>query len=195
MALQGHLASVKVQSSGVVMTDEAATTSDNLTYQITDTAKRYIDLNTAVVVEDSAVVTTENYTVNYLTGEITFAETGTRTITVSGAYMTPSTVATAKSYSVNVTADTLENTVFTDTFKTFQSGLVSGTASLGRFHASDDLFIDEILAGNYFIVEFFVDATNKVSFYGLPSSNTVDAAVESLVEENVDFQITNNIEV
>ena len=195
MALQGHLASVKVQSSAIAMTDEATTTSDNISYQITNSAKRIMDLNTTVVVEDSAVLTTENYRVDYLNGTIIFDTATSRTITVTGAYVTPTTAATARSYSITTSRDVLENTPFNTGFRTYQAGLLTGTASLERFHVTDDLFIDQLLNGEYKIIEFYVDATDKVSFYGLPSNNNIDSPVEGLIMENLDFQITNQIEV
>ena len=195
MALQGFVAQIKVQSSGVAMTDEATSSSDNLSYQITNSSKRILDLNTAIVVEDDGIPTTENYTIDYLNGTITFAETDTRTITVTGAYMTPTTVATAMSYTASVTNEVQENTAFTSAFRTYQGGLTTGTASLERYHVSDDLFIDEVLAGNYLIIELFVDDTNKASFYGLINSDSINAEVSALITESIDIQITTQIEV
>ena len=72
MALQGYNCNIKVASNGVAMTDEATTTSDNISYQITDSAKRIVDLNTAITVKDGGTATTEKYTFNYITGTVTF---------------------------------------------------------------------------------------------------------------------------
>ncbi len=155
MALQGFSALVKVQSSAVAMTDEATTGAGNLTYQIDATAKRIIDLNTIVLVEDGGSATTETYSVNYLTGTITFGSAVARVITVTGAYVTPATVETADNFSFSGSCDALENTQFGLTDKTFQGGLVSGTASLSRFNVTDDLFTDDLLAQNYKIIEYY----------------------------------------
>ena len=195
MALQGHKASIKVQSSGVTMTDEATTGTANLTYQITDTAKRIIDMNTSVVVEDGGSTTSENYTIDYLNGTIVFSTATARVITVTGKYMTPVTVATANSFTVTVSNEALENTPFEASHRTYQGGLVTGTANLGRYHVSDDLIIDEILASNYLIIELNVSASEKISFYGLIATDSVDATVEALITETIDVQITNQIGV
>jgi len=48
----GYNSSVKCTSgAAIAFTDEATTTSDQLTYSITDTAKQYVDWDTAVVIE------------------------------------------------------------------------------------------------------------------------------------------------
>lgn len=195
MALQGHLASVKVQSSAVAMTDEPTTGTGDLTYQITDSGKRILDLNTTIVVEDGGVPTSESYTVDYLNGIITFGTAVARVITVTGAYVVPTTVATATAYTYNGASDTLDNTVFNSTFRTFQAGLRTGTASLTRFHVSDDLFVDQLLNGEYKIIEFYVDGSNAIKFYGLLNSDTLDSPVEGLITEALDFQITTQVEV
>lgn len=196
MALQGHLCEVKLATTGTAMTDEATTTSDNTIYQVTDSAKRILDLNTTVLVEDGGVATTESYTLDYLNGKVTFdsADAG-RTITVTGAYLTPATVATADEYDISITGDVLENTAFNQTFRTYQAGLVTGTATLGRFHVADDLFIDPLLNSDYVIIEIYPDASHPIRAYGVISDTDVDSPVDELIKESVDFQLTNQIEV
>jgi len=195
MALQGYLASIKAQSSATVMTDEATTGAGNLVYTITDTAKLVIDLNTDLVVEDSGTVTTEAYTVDYLNGVITFADAVSRTITVTGAYVTLTSVAIANSVSLSLSADMLENTVFGDVYKTFQSGLVTGTADLGGFFAVDDIFNEAILAGTYMVLEYYADATHKFRFYALATSVNTDSPVAGLITESMSYQLTTQLEV
>lgn len=198
MALQGYNASIKVQSAGVAMTDEATSTSDDQTYQITDSAKRILDLNTVIVVKDDGVITTENYEISYLDGTITFdtADVARGPITITGSYLTPATVGTAKSYSFSGTADIYDTTDFSSTgSRKFQAGLVSGTVSLGRFHVSDDVFIDDLLAGEIVIIELYVDATNYISCYGVYSSDNIESPVDGLITEDVSFQITTQIGV
>jgi len=195
MALQGYLASIKAQSSATVMTDEATTGVGDLAYTITDTSKLVIDLNTDLVVEDSGTVTTEAYTVDYLNGVITFAEAVSRTITVTGAYVTLTSVAIANSVSLSLSADMLENTVFGDVYKTFQSGLVTGTADLGGFFAVDDIFNEAILAGTYMVLEYYADATHKFRFYALATSVNTDSPVAGLITESMSYQLTTQLEV
>ena len=195
MALQGHRVEIKAQSSALSMTDEATTTSDNISYQITDSAKRILDLNTLILVEDGGVATSEKYSIDYLNGIITFESSATRDIAVTGAYVTPTTVATAFSASFNGSADVLENTPFNVSSRTFQAGLITGTMSLSRYFVTDDLFIDILLNGGYKIIEYWVDATHCIKMYGLLNSDNIESPVEGLIEEQLEFQITNQIGV
>ena len=195
MALQGHKCEVKSASTGVSMTDEATTAAGNLTYTITDTAKLIIDMNTTLVVKDGGTATTEAYKVNYLNGVITFATAVVRTITVTGAYLTPTTVATADSFTSDITVDMLENTKFLDEFKTYQAGLVSGTVNLGRFFVADDLFTDDILNGQYKIIYLYVDPTHIIKMFGLLNSDSSTGEVADLIKETMTYQVTNEIEV
>ena len=192
MALQGYLASVKAISTGVAMTNEA-TTATGASYQITNSAKRILDLNTPIIVNDGGTPTTEAYTIDYLNGRVTFGSTASRTITITGAYLTPATIATADTFNFSATAEAYENTAFGTQYKSFQAGLISGTATLGRFFVTDSLFIDALLDGEYKILEYYVSSGNKISFYGIITSDNVDATVSSLVREELTFQITNQI--
>jgi len=192
MALQGFNALIKLQSSAVAFTDEEVTTSDNQTYQITTTSKRIWDLNTAVVVKDDTTVTTEDYAVTYLTGTIEFDSVDAeRVITVSGGYVTPATVATGKSFSFSGTSDALENTPFGSEYREYQAGLVTGTGEISRFFVADDLFIDMLLDGTYKIIEFYPDSSgDPIQFYGIITSESIEAPVDGLIEESISFQIT-----
>lgn len=196
MALQGFNCNIKLASNGVAMTDEATTTSDNITYQITDANKRIVDLNTAVTVKDGGVATTEKYRFNYAEGKVIFdsADAG-RVITVSGSYVTPSAVVTGKEFTITGTATELENTPFQTNFRTYIAGLVEGTASIGRYHVSDDLFIGELLASDYVIAEFFVNATEKLWAWAIITSDNINSDVDGLVEESIDLRLTKDIGV
>lgn len=194
MALPGYNVEVLSASTGVAMTAEATTTSDNQSYQITNTSKQILDLNTAVVVDDGGTPTTESYTVDYLNGIVTFGTVDAgRVITIDGAYLVPSTVATADSFTVSITADALNNTPFNTRFMTFQQGLASGTMNLGRFHVADSLFINDILNNKYKIIKINVNATYSIKAYGLLTSDDTSADVADLIKESMTYQITNQI--
>lgn len=196
MALKGYLAKVKVISSGVAMTDEATSTSDDTNYQITDANKRIFDLNTAIIVKDDGTATTESYDIDYINGIIGFGTIdATRVITVTGAYVTPVEAATAKSFSFTGAADALETTAFQNTSKTYQPGLITATAELGRFHVSDDIFIDALLSGALTLIEYYVNDTDKISFYGVMTNDSVSSEVAGLIEETISYQVTTQIGV
>ena len=179
------------------MADEATSTTDNKTYQITSASKRLLDLNTDITVEDDGISTSESYEISYLDGTVTFdIEDVTRVITITGAYLTPAIVATADSFSISVSGDALEITPFNeDGFRSFEQGLVSGTLNLSRFHASDDLLIDPILSGDTAIIEIYLTDTDIFRCYGVYTSNGLASPVEALIKESVNFQITTQIGV
>ena len=193
MAKQGFNSLIKAQSSAVVFTDEATTTGDDISYQITDTSKRLWDLETPILVEDSAVPTTESFKVNRLTGTITFESAVSRTITVSGSSVTPVTVAQGKSFTFNGVREVLDNTIFQNESRTFQSGLLTGTAEIGRFYV-DTFFFDQLLNGEIKILEFYADdSLDPIRAFGLVTSETIEDPVAGLVEESISFQLTDNI--
>lgn len=195
MALQGYDVEVLDAVTGITMTAEATTTSDNTTYQIAASTKRIMDLNTDVVVKDGGVATTEKYEINFLDGSVTFETSDTRTITIDGAYLTPTTIATANSYSYNGTGEALDKTPFHTRFKSFEAGLVSGTINLGRFYVADSLFTDAILDGKIKIIKINFDDTDSILAYGVMTSNGVDSTPSGLVGETATYQITKEIGV
>jgi hypothetical protein len=103
----GRKALVKVAGAAVAFVTEACTNSgDSKTYQITNAIKRVWDPTIAITVFYNAVLQAANtYTINRLTGKITFAVAqGASAVTVTGSYLPLSNAVRAKSFSWNVTA-------------------------------------------------------------------------------------------
>jgi hypothetical protein len=197
MALRGYLAEVKIQSTPVAFTEEATSTSDNQTYTITDTGKNIWSYDSTIVVYDDGVETTEEYTVSKLTGSVTFDSVDAgRVITVSGEYTVPTTVATAKDYTFNATADMHDNTAFQSAYRTFQPVLVTGTADLGRFYVADSTFQGMISTPEVKIIEYYPASDgDPFRFFAVMNSNSISASVDGLIEETVSFNITTEVEV
>jgi len=196
MALQGYRATIKEQSSSVPFTDEATTTSDNITYQITDTNKKIWAYDSTIVVEDATIPTTESYTLNRLDGSVTFesADAG-RVITVTGDYVLLTTVAEAREYSFEAERETLDATFFQDASRQHKVGLLSASATIGKFYTTDNYFIEMLLNGTTKVVEFYADATTDADFrvFANVSSDTVSSAVESLTDESISLQVTDRM--
>lgn len=187
--LQGFNSLIKATSSPITFTDEETITTDNLSYQITDTSKRLWDIQTDVVVKDGGIETTEDYSINYLTGTVTFETATTRTITVSGAFVTASDVASGKSFSFNGVNDVQDSTVFQLQDRTFESGLISATGEIERFFITDSFFIDQLFDGDIKLIEFYPDSDGQpISFYALVSSDEIDVTVGELIMESISFQ-------
>ena len=196
MALKGYLADVKMQSSSIVFTDEATTTGDDKSYTITDNVKDIWALDSTIVVKDNAIVTIEKFTISRLTGTITFGTVDAgRIITVSGDYVLLTSVAQSKNFTFAGVTDALDNTAFNVTgFRSFQSGLKSGTAELGRWVIVDNLFVDLLLSPSIKVIEYFPDVNeDPIRFFGLLTEESINANVEGLAEEALTFQITTEI--
>ena len=197
MALRGYLALVKVASTPIAFTDEATTTSDNQNYTISNASKVLWDIDTALVVEDGASPTTEEYTLSRLTGTVAFSTVDAgRVITVTGAYVSTTTVAEAKSFSFNASTDALDSTRFQDSFRRFKPGNLTATAELGRFMETDDLFSDMLLDGERKIIEYYPqNALDPIRFFGVANTRNVEAPQAGLIEESISFNITTEIGV
>jgi hypothetical protein len=189
----GFLAKVKEQSSATVFTDEATSTSDDTTYQMTDSAKRIFDFDTVLIVEDAGSPTTDNFTVNKLAGTVTFESSdGGRVITFTGKYVTLVDVVEAKEWNFDATTDMGDVTIFEDTDRSFKPLLTMGTATIGKFYSIDNYFIDLLFNGEIKVLEFYADASQEpFRAFALVSSDSINTAIESLVEESITFQITN----
>lgn len=194
MALKGCLALVKQQSSAVAFTDEATTATGNISYQITDEAKRIWSYDGLIIVKDGGVATTESYTINRLTGTITFNTATSRTITVTGEYVLLSTVAKAKSFALNGTRDVSDVTVFNTEFKSFEATLLSGSAELGLIYDVTSTFFTMLTDGTIKVIEYYPNSSGTpIRFYGLCTNNSINSPVEGIIEESVSFQITKQI--
>jgi len=199
MALKGYNAAVKAQSSSIVFTDEATTTTDDQNYVITDTAKRIIALDATVVVEDGGVPTTEDYTLSRLANNdinVTFGTVDAgRVITITGEYVVLSTITTASGFTFSGSADSLEITPFNQTgFREYQAGLVTATADLSRFFATDSFFINMLLNSEIKVIEYYPDSTgDPIRFFGLLTSDNVESPVDNVITETLTFQVTNEI--
>jgi|GEM_PF-2184180 len=117
MNLTGKDVVIKVSGQGVVAANLPTTTLDNKTYQIADSLKQVIALNTPVTVKNNGVETEEKYKLNRLNGTITFETVDdTREITIDCTYLPLVTVAEAHvasftdySFNKNDTSDVVVN--------------------------------------------------------------------------------------
>ena len=78
MPRAGYTGTVKASGAAVVMTAEACTSLGSNRYQITNTAKRIVDPNTALVVLENGVASVLAYTFDHL-----FGKNGKRHITAT----------------------------------------------------------------------------------------------------------------
>lgn len=193
MATAGRKAQVKVSGTAVSFTDEATTSSDDQTYQITATTKRVWDRTVTITVEEDGVATEESYTVNRLTGAITFDSVDALRgdVTVTGSYLPLSVVGEAFEYSWSGEGDNQDKTAFGDDYIKRIQGLKDFTSSLSKFYV-DSTFVDHLTDGAVVVLEFYVDSSSAydVRAWAICSSNEISASVDGLVEESIEFEGT-----
>lgn len=190
-AIAGKVGSIymKTTATATVFTDEACTNSgDNTVYYITDTAKRYWDKDTAVVVDVDATPET-GVTIDYVGGRITFDTplTGVETVTVSGAYWTVSELAGFYNWSLDLTADLEDCTTFqSNGWREFSPTLKGFTISAEAYW-QDETFQDRL--AEEVVVSLYANEANDERYEGLAyiSSDSISTPVDGLVEDSVEF--------
>lgn len=191
--ISGKLAQVKVSGSGVAFTAEACTkVTANTVYQITDAAKRVWDRSATISVYKDAVLQAATlYTLNRLTGTITFlADIGAPpVVTVTGTYLPLSVAAEAKSYTYGIRGDALDDTAFGDTYETKLHGLKSASGRVGRWHTTDTYFSDALVADAPVVIEFWSVSTGAfdVKMWAMLDSDSMSVALRGVNEEEVSF--------
>jgi hypothetical protein len=192
MALAGKNAKVLAYSTEVTFTAEATTTTDNTNYQITNINKRVWGNKYPILVYKSAVLTIEPYTLDRLRGVITFTTSSVRTITVSGSYLPTVIIAEAKGYDYVLEGDSVDTTIFSDQFKLKTQALKTITGTLDKFYDISNYFFNTLISDTDFILEFYVNgaSTADVRAWIKISKDDINAAVDNVVTEKVDFEGT-----
>jgi len=171
------------------MTGEATTTADDTVYQITAATKRVLDFDTPPTVLDGGIETVESYSVNYLSGRITFATVdNTRVITVTGKYLPMTVAAYANNMGKSKAVDLLDTSAFGLTHKKRRAGLKSASGTINQINLTDTTFADALTAGEPIVLEINDGPTSEPNRYrALLESSEISAAVDGLQEEAVSW--------
>lgn len=190
MALAGKNALVKATGAAVGFTAEATNTSDNQNYQIADATKQVWCAFCTITVLDGGIPTSESFTLNRLTGTVTFGSASVRTITVTGSFLPLATVAQAFDFTYSISADNADTTEFTNQYIQRTQTVKDFSASLTRFENIDKVFFDRLNAGDSIVLEFFEDFTGTADLRArvLISTEEGSAAVDGVVEGSLDFE-------
>lgn len=199
-ATAGRKALVKVTGSPVALTNEATTANGGRTvYTITNSAKRILDPTAAVVVQTSpdgvSWSTASAYSLNRLQGTVTFGSAqavGTQIRIQSGSYLPVATAAAAKGFTFSISATNPDTTAFGDTFQQRIQGMKSVSGSLSQWRTSDVTLRDALLNATRVVLEFWIDSATSYDarIWAILNKQQVQAAVEGIVEESVDFEST-----
>lgn len=191
-AAAGRKIRIKTSGAGASFTDEACTNSgDNMTYQITDAAKRVWDRAATITVKKDTVVQSATlYTLNRLSGKITFGVSqGAGVITVTGTYLPMSLVAEAKSWRLAFLGINADETEFTDDNVVRKQVRQDVSGQLGRWWI-DSYFYDAINNETIFCAEMFLDGgtTPAAKAWIILGTRGVSGRQAGLIEEMVDFE-------
>lgn len=200
MATAGRKALVKVSGVAVAFTNEATTGNAGRTvYTISNAAKAIWGLTVTITVENDAAgnaiyAASTGYTINRLLGQVTFATAkaaGTN-VRVSGSYLPVSTAAEAKAYNYSLMTQNIPDNEFGDTQVTRVAAQKDASGSLGQWWSTDTYFSDALTAGNPVVLEFYSDSTGAldVRMWALLNKVGIQAVVDGLVEQSVEFQGT-----
>ena len=184
----------------IALTDEATTDAGAHTvYTITNGAKRYLDLNTAVVVQlqthgTGAFNTVTNYTLKHVGGIITFASANNSDDVVrihSGSYYAYSVLgqghtaeAASKIAALDVTAFNSGGT------ESYIGGELNAQVKFDRWYL-DTTRMTSLTARDLIVVDLTTPAGNRYEGYSYATDLTTKSDVKSAIGEALVFQITN----
>ena len=129
-----------------------------------------------------------NYTLNRLSGTVTYATATTRVIMISGDYLPMTTAAYAHNASVSTKADLSDVTAFGATCHKKVATLLSASGSLSQFDITDTTYSDALRAGVPVVIE--LDESSSVEptrYWALLESDEVTAAIAGVQDETVSW--------
>ena len=155
----GYAAEVLVSGTSAVLTGQAMTeVVAHTVYQITDATKRVLDPQYAVTTSG-----TGPFTVNRLTGTLTFTNAQTPPVTVTGEYLPMAQVLYAHDYSISIKPKTNPTTPFFSQYQALMHGIVDASGTLSSY--LDPAEIVALSLPNYFRTNILADATIAIKFY------------------------------
>jgi hypothetical protein len=201
-AVPGYKTTLYVGGTSTAMSGEAMSGSGAGPYQITNTAKRWLDYSVALTFYDNGVAISAGdiASIDYFFGKVTFTGSKVGPITVDGNYMPLLAVAQGKSASLKFENDMLDATVFsTSPDRLFLPGLKQLSGSLGTL---DTLLTDldsgapswtwSAKFGGTSPLALEIDpggaGTAKYRCWIYLPGLTSEGAVEDLIQGNLDFQ-------
>lgn len=190
MATAGKRGQVKAVGAALPFTTEATTATGNISYQITDATKRIWSRTGTITVLDGGVPTAEAYTLNRLTGTVTFGSAVARVITLTGSYLPTVTIGCATEYSWTLTADNQDSTCFASEWIDRTQALLDFGASLSKFFDVNTYFWETMDGDLDLVLEFYIEYTStpNIRAWAKVSSDDISNAVDGLSEESVDFE-------
>lgn len=181
-------------STSATMTNEATTSAAGNIYQITTAGKRIID----PAVPPSLNTTSSTYLDttwmdggwDYYNGRVKL--TVATSPTVTGAYLTMTTLASVVSWSLAMGRNTADTTALGDSWKQFTPIEEGATLTINRFYA-DTEFWSHINSGNEVIVQLWEDASAGFWCKGFVTSFGPSMAVGQVDNEAITLQLSGTV--
>lgn len=170
----GYNATIKKGGTPTVLTDEPMVLVSGKTYQITNTAKRLVDLASSVTVKDGATnVTAQVQSIDYLNGLVTFLNTFTPagSITLSGNYIPLATLAKARGFSATQTAAEIDTTTLevaqaNGGFRTFDPGLRTVGLEVQGIYEASSAFVTALNNRETLYIDISPNGNSNTMFRG-----------------------------
>lgn len=208
----GYLSVLKTGGTPTALTNEACSKiTANTVFQVTDAVKRCLDPDTAIVVQVDAdgagggayaTAGATTYTVDYLTGTITFLADQGASATVrisSGKYIPLLTVADVDDVSADLGREELDTSVYSEDAASAKAGRYTLDVSLS---IKDDLTADQDPGGGTVkLADIIANGTpllldwqpggagNHLRAWGLIPKGSVKADVGGLVGASCNFRV------
>jgi len=181
-------------STSTTMTNEVTTSSAGNVYQVSDTDKQVFDPAVAVVVTHSAGTAVDttwmDAGIDYYTGRIKL--TAEDTPTVTGAYLTMTTLASVVSWSLGMGKNAAETTALGDSWKQYTPIELGATLTINRFYA-DTEFWSHINSGNEVVVQLWENASAGFWCKGYVTSFGPSMAVGQVDNEAITLQLSGTV--
>jgi len=190
----GYQAKVRKGGTPTAMTDEATTELTTTSYQITNAAKRLIDLATPLIVEVGGSPVTNYTSVDFLNGIIYFGSDPGDAVTVTGAYLPLVVIAAGRSFNLTQTSAEIETTDYETAqanggIRTYSEGLKTVSLEIGGIHSASNTFYEELHARTMVYVDICPSGDNANFFRGYfkPHNTGQMGNNGELEEENVSY--------
>jgi hypothetical protein len=193
----GRLSLVKMSGTTTAFTGEATTALvANQVYQITNAVKQVWDQFATITVKNGGTPVdpvADPYTINRLTGSVSFTNVASRTITVDGHYLPMSTIAKATDFTYNIDRPPIDDTTYDSPsgYRENVAGLGSDAVTVGKNweSVSAPLLETALKSGAVLVLELYSNRNNApdVLVWALPTKAARSVKVTDLVKSSLEF--------
>jgi len=201
----GETAEAGTTTTNITITGHGLVTGDLIVNTTRSNAKRIItrvDDDNFTVASVSSQTTGDSidlyptedasgYTLNRLSGYAEYDSATSRTILISGEYLPLTTIGEAYEFSLSLSANNEDVSVFSNTYVEREQTLKDVTLSISDWYV-DYTYQDKLTDGSPLVIELFVDSSGsfECKLWCLLSSDEVSSSVDGIVEESLELEGT-----